>query len=68
MDEWKTPVTGKMIEQQLGFFNYFRDLIPNYASLTAPLDKLRKQKSLYGLKNLKIFTRSYVEYCGNGLF
>ena len=44
MDHWKTPTTGNMIEKALGFFNYFRELIPRYSTLVAPLEKLRKQK------------------------
>ena len=42
------PSTGKEIEQDLGFFNFFRSFIPNYAQLTAPLEKLRKEGSLDG--------------------
>ena len=46
MDEWKTPTTGNMIEKALGFFNYFRELIPRYSTLVAPLEKLRKKKEI----------------------
>ena len=42
MDAWKTPSNGNMIEKHLGFFNYFRELIPLYSKLTAPLERLRK--------------------------
>ena len=44
MDHWKEPTTGNMIEQHLGFFNYFRELIPRYSEIVAPLEKLRKHK------------------------
>ena len=40
---WKNPTSGKMVQQQLGFFNFFRALIPGYGRLMSPLDKLRNQ-------------------------
>lgn len=46
MDEWTEPTTGKMIERHLGFYNFFRELIPNYSTLMAPLEKLRKAKTV----------------------
>jgi hypothetical protein len=46
-----SPTTGKELQSHLGFFNYFRSLIPGYATLCAPLDQLRNQKSLKGLWN-----------------
>ena len=50
MEYWKgNPVkTLKQLQQRLGFTNYFREYVPNYASLMAPLEKLRTQG-----KNLK---------------
>ena len=42
MDHWQEPTTGNMIEKHLGFFNYFRELIPRYSEIVAPLEKLRK--------------------------
>ncbi len=45
MQVWKTPQSGKTIERHLGFFNYFREMIPMYSKLTAPLEKLRHIKS-----------------------
>jgi hypothetical protein len=32
---------GEMIIKQTGFLNYFRDFIPGYAKLMAPIEKLR---------------------------
>ncbi|SAL96013.1 hypothetical protein, partial, partial [Absidia glauca] len=46
---WPVPQTGNDIEKFLGIVNYFRDHIPTVSSLTAPLDKLRKQKKLGSL-------------------
>ena len=34
--------TGKEFEKHLGLFNYFRELIPCYSKIMAPLEKLRK--------------------------
>jgi hypothetical protein len=41
VEYWKPPTSGKMIQKQLGFFNYFRNMIPCYSKLMAPLEKLR---------------------------
>jgi transposase InsO family protein len=43
---WPVPKTGNDIERFLGFTNFFREHIPLYANLSAPLDSLRKLKSL----------------------
>ena len=40
------PVTGKQVERMLGFFNFLRDFIPNFASIAAPLEKLRKLRKI----------------------
>lgn len=48
LDQWEIPTTGKMLQRQLGFLNFFRELIPMYSKLTAPLDALIKN-----IKNLK---------------
>ena len=39
---WNRPETGNQMQSFLGLTNYFRDFIPNYAHITAPLDDLRK--------------------------
>ena len=41
MASWPRP-TATSIEHHLGLFNYFRNFIPKYAQVTAPLDKVRK--------------------------
>ena len=41
-----TPQTGTDVERFLGLTNYFRNFIPCYASLAAPLEALRKEKSV----------------------
>ena len=43
---WEQPCTGKQMQQFLGLTNYFREFIPNYSAVTAPLDKLRNLKRL----------------------
>ena len=40
------PQTGKQVESLLGFLNFLRDFIPNYMTIAALLDKLRKIKHL----------------------
>ena len=42
------PKSGKQVESLLGFANFLRDFIPQYADIAAPLDKLRKLKGLEG--------------------
>ncbi|SAL96225.1 hypothetical protein, partial, partial [Absidia glauca] len=46
VQSWPIPQTGNEIERFLGVINYFRDHIPKVSTLTAPLDKLRKEKRL----------------------
>ena len=41
LKEWHRPHTGKQVMALMGTFNYVRDLIPNYAHLAAPLERLR---------------------------
>jgi hypothetical protein len=40
------PKTGTQVESLLGFANYLRDYIPLFSNITAPLDKLRKTKTI----------------------
>ena len=40
------PQTGKDVERYLGLANYFRDFVPEYASLAAPLEKLRHRSAI----------------------
>ena len=44
--KWQKPSTRKQLQRYLGFMNNFRNFIPMYACLSAPLDKLRHAKSL----------------------
>lgn len=46
---WPVPTTGKQVMKYLGFCNYFRNVIPGFSELAAPLDALRNYKSLDGL-------------------
>ena len=39
-----TIQTGKTVQRYLGISNYFREFIPVYSTLTAPLDELRNKK------------------------
>ena len=41
-----TPSTGKQIQQHLGFFNYFREMIPGYSKLFDKLECLRYKKHI----------------------
>jgi transposase InsO family protein len=45
MDHWKgKPVkTLKQLQQRLGFMNYFREYVPMYSRLMAPLEQLRSE-------------------------
>ena len=43
MGDWPIPTTKKQLQHYLGFFNYFRRFIPLYASVTAPLDRIRRK-------------------------
>ncbi|KAH6563552.1 hypothetical protein BASA60_010670 [Batrachochytrium salamandrivorans] len=38
--DWPIPTTGRQIEQYLGLINYFRDFIPIYSTIAAPLECL----------------------------
>jgi transposase InsO family protein len=42
--KWPKLNGGKSVERFLGFTNFVRDYIPNYAQLSAHLEKLKKQK------------------------
>ncbi len=57
LEKMKRPRSGKQIESFLGFINFLRDYIPNYALLTGPLEILRKvkriSKSMWGEKQEK---------------
>jgi hypothetical protein len=50
IQDWKPVTTGKQIQQHLGFFNYFREMIPCYAKLFHKLEKLRYHKKVIWTK------------------
>lgn len=50
---WAPPTNGKMIQRYLGMFNFFREFIPCYSTLTAPLDRLRNVKYSFTLNKLE---------------
>ena len=43
---WPTPKTGNSIERDLGLLNYFRDFIPLYSTIAAPLERMRKMPTI----------------------
>ena len=45
MTNWPRPTKIKEVQQFLGFANFYRRFIQNYAEITRPLDKLRTKKS-----------------------
>lgn len=57
---WPVPSTGKQLMSYLGFMNYFRNSIPLYAMLSAPLDSIRNYKSLD-----KVWTPQHTEAFNN---
>ena len=44
--DWEKPTNGKGIQRFLGFVNYCRKFIPNYAKISAPLVKLQDIKTI----------------------
>lgn len=54
MVEWKSPKTRKDVQWFLGFSNFYRKFIKNFAQLTAPItDCLSGKSSHNGLKRRK---------------
>jgi hypothetical protein len=43
------PTTGKQVQSYLGTCNFFREFIPNYSSIAAPLDALRNRNNTFTL-------------------
>jgi hypothetical protein len=43
------PTCSKLLQRHLGFFNFFREFIPRFSTLTAPLDELRFATSSFTL-------------------
>ena len=48
LDRMVVPTSAKMVMRFLGFCNYLRDYVPCYASLTAPLERLKGVKDVVG--------------------
>lgn len=46
---WAEPTNAKMVLRYLGMFGYFREYIPLYSTLSAPLDRLRFHKGEFVL-------------------
>jgi len=42
----KVPETKKQVRQIMGFFNYFRDSIPDFAALAQPITYLTKKEQV----------------------
>jgi hypothetical protein len=57
MDALKTPSNGNMIEKHLGFFNLFRELIPLYSKIKAPLERLQKAPEVICTKEYACISR-----------
>ena len=53
VQSWAPPTNKKMIQRYLGLFNYFREYIPLYSTITAPLDQLRNAKGNFILNDLQ---------------
>ena len=53
MHEWDYPTTSKQIQHYLGFFNFFREFIPVFSTLAAPLERLRNQTKPFQLDKLQ---------------
>ncbi|XP_044715292.1 reverse transcriptase (RNA-dependent DNA polymerase) domain-containing protein [Hirsutella rhossiliensis] len=45
--EWEAPTTVKGVRSFLGFANYYRIFIPDYAKITQPLDALLKKGTAF---------------------
>jgi hypothetical protein len=46
LEKLQPPTSGKQVASFLGVCNYWRDWIPAYATIAAPLEKLRKQQKI----------------------
>jgi hypothetical protein len=53
VQSWASPTNKKMIQRYLGLFNYFREYIPLYSTITAPLDHLRNARGNFVLNDLQ---------------
>jgi transposase len=46
VEQWALPRSGTQVSQFLGLMNYFRDFIPSYSTIAAPLESMRKSTKL----------------------
>ena len=44
---WTTPTKGKDVMKFLGLTNYFRQYIPHYADISAPLENVKQHKGIF---------------------
>lgn len=49
IDLWVAPTTGTQIQSYRGTFNFFREFIPLFSTLAAPLDRLRNETKPFQL-------------------
>jgi len=49
IDEWEAPTTAKQVQSCLGTFNFFREYIPIFSTVAAPLDALRNRTEPFTL-------------------
>jgi hypothetical protein len=49
IDQWIAPTTSTQIQSYMGTFNFFREYIPLFSTLAAPLDKLRNETRTFKL-------------------
>jgi transposase InsO family protein len=62
IQSWAPPTNGKMVQRYLGMFNYFREYIPLYSTLAAPLDELRVRKGNFVLTELQLECFNQIKY------
>lgn len=62
IQSWAPPTNGKMVQRYLGMFNYFREYIPLYSTISAPLDELRFHKGNFVLTELQLECFNQIKY------
>ena len=51
---WVPPTTGTQVQSYMGTFNFFREYIPLFSTLAAPLDKLRHLTKPFKLNEIEL--------------
>ena len=41
IDSWEQPTSARQVQHYMGVFNYFREFIPKFSHIAAPLDRVR---------------------------